>query len=106
MRLTGWNGASVRQGEAFVFDKTVLYASEDFFEVFSFPLLRGEAASALAEPHTVVLTESAAAQFFGDADPLGQTVTVDENTELTVTGIAADPPDRNRSRKRFRWSLI
>jgi len=92
VRLGVWNGASVRQGDTFVFDEQVLYASENFFEVFSFPLLRGDAATALAEPNTVVLTASAAAQFFGEADPLGRTLTIDEDTEVTVTGVAADPP--------------
>jgi putative ABC transport system permease protein len=67
-------------------------ADPSFFEVFDFELLRGDPATALEDPHSLVLTESAADVLFGEADPLGETVTYDDGTDLTVTGVVADPP--------------
>ena len=65
-----------------------------FFNMFSFPLLRGEAL--LADPSTVLLTETAAAKYFGTGDPIGKTITIysDQTYKkpLTVTGIVKDPP--------------
>jgi putative ABC transport system permease protein len=67
------------------------YADAGFFETFSFPLLRGDAATVLDGTYDLVLSETAAASLFGDADPVGQTVEYDGQT-LTVTGVMADVP--------------
>ncbi|MDX1532140.1 MAG: ABC transporter permease, partial [Rhodothermales bacterium] len=68
-------------------------ADPTVFEVFDgFELLRGDPATALADPHSLVLTERAAGALFGAEDPLGQTVTYGGGADLTVTGLMADPP--------------
>jgi putative ABC transport system permease protein len=72
-------------------------ADDGFFEAFSFPLLRGDAATALDGKYTLVLTETAATSLFGNADPVGQTVQYDD-FDLTVTGVMADPPDNSHLR--------
>jgi putative ABC transport system permease protein len=63
-----------------------------FFNMFTFPLLKGDAHTALQSPNNIVLREEFAKRLFGDADPLGQTVRVDSNAVFTVTGIAKEPP--------------
>ena len=81
-------------GQAFG-EVDLLSASEGFFDVFSFPLIAGEAETALAAPNAVVLAESAARRIFGEAEALGQTILVGEGetaAELTVTGVTSDPP--------------
>ncbi len=73
----------------------VLFADSTFFEMFTFPLVRGDAATALDEPNAAVISASMARALFGEADPLGQTLETDvsdEPTPLTVTGVMADPP--------------
>ncbi len=73
----------------------VLQTDAAFFEAFTFPLARGDAAEVLAAPDGAVLTASAARTLFGDADPVGQRLLVeryDEPTPVTVTGVAADVP--------------
>ncbi len=70
-------------------------AGPDFFDVFDFPLERGDRVTALADPHAVVLTASTATTFFGREDPLGQTLDIrlqDEVQTFTVTAVAEDPP--------------
>jgi putative ABC transport system permease protein len=69
-------------------------ADSGFFETFSFPLLRGDPARVLDGKYNLVLTEHVAGAFFGDADPVGQTLQWDDLT-LTVTGVMADVPDNS-----------
>lgn len=78
-----------------------LYVDPGFFDVFSFPILRGNLRSPLPDAHSVVLTASTAAALFGDEDPVGQTV-IFNNSTYTVTAVAADVP-LNSS---IRFSLI
>jgi putative ABC transport system permease protein len=80
-------------------DKTVpisgLWASQEFFKVFSFPLISGDPATALRNPYSVVLTETSAKKLFGDEDPLGKTVTSSSNnppTQYIITGVMKDVP--------------
>jgi len=68
-----------------------LYADEYFFNVFSYPLVRGVAATALKQPNSLVITETTAKKLFGEVDAMGQTLTID-TTIYTVTGVAADIP--------------
>ena len=62
------------------------------FDMFSLPLLRGDPKTALARPHTLVLTESLARRLFGESDPIGQVVWVNEEFDCEVTGIVGQPP--------------
>ena len=70
------------------------FASEDFFNVFSIPLIRGDASS-LGRPGTVMLSESAAAKYFDAEDPLGKMLDLRGLFDLEVTGIFADIPDNS-----------
>ncbi|MDN5202362.1 ABC transporter permease [Fulvivirgaceae bacterium BMA10] len=69
-----------------------MWATEPFFDIFSFQMLKGNPATALKEPNTMVLTESAARKIFGDKDPLGKSILRNKDEEFTITGIVADPP--------------
>ncbi|MCG8309039.1 MAG: ABC transporter permease [Cytophagales bacterium] len=68
------------------------YVSEEFLEMFEFPLIYGDASVVLDDPSSIVITESTAKAFFGDTDPLNQVIRVDDKGELKVTGILRDPP--------------
>lgn len=77
--------------------------SEHFFDVFSWTFLKGNSASAINDPSSVVLTQSAAKAIFGDADPIDKTITVvEESRNLKVTAVIADPPDNSS----FQFGLI
>ena len=69
----------------------------EVFEVFDFPLLQGDPATALERPRSVVLTQTAAQRYFGSDDVLGEEVLVtgglaEEELTYTVTGLMADVP--------------
>jgi putative ABC transport system permease protein len=69
-----------------------LYASEDFLQTFTFPLLSGNPATALQEPFSLILTESVAEKFFGAQNPIGQMMSLADVGEFKVTGLMADSP--------------
>ena len=62
------------------------------FDMFSLPLLRGDPKTALTRPHTMVLTEPLARRLFGESDPIGQGVRVNEEFDCEVTGIVGQLP--------------
>jgi len=64
----------------------------DFLKMFRYPLLQGNAASVLADPYSIVLTEGTAKALFGKEDPRGKTVRFDNKNDLKVTGIMKDLP--------------
>ena len=78
-------------------DEEILLVDPAFFEVFDFPLLRGDAATALTERNSVVLGHEMAQRLFGGADPLGQTLSLvspdwGRAEDFTITGVAAPVP--------------
>ncbi|MFA6111138.1 MAG: ABC transporter permease, partial [Candidatus Latescibacterota bacterium] len=86
--------ALLRSGDQVVQEQG-LYADPGFFELFTFPLIQGDPATALAAPGSVVITRRLATKLFGPADPLGQALFLSHQgtgADFTVTGVAADPP--------------
>ncbi|MBX2814850.1 MAG: ABC transporter permease [Saprospiraceae bacterium] len=76
-------------------EKNILYVDSNFLEVFSFPLLKGDPASVLDQPESILLTETAAIKYFGAEEPVGQILQLDAETRLSVTGVLADPADQS-----------
>jgi len=81
-----------------IFSETPLAADPNFFQVFSFPFVRGELDLAMQNPRSLILTQTAAFKLFGDEDPIGKIVTANNRTPLEVTGILQNIP-RNSSFK-------
>ncbi|HMB91065.1 MAG TPA: permease prefix domain 2-containing transporter, partial [Rhodothermales bacterium] len=91
VRFQRFQGALAYQDNLFN-ESQMFFAEASVFDVFTFPLVRGNPETALSEPNTVVLTESAAARYFGEADPMGEVLTLSDTLAFTVTGIARDVP--------------
>jgi putative ABC transport system permease protein len=72
--------------------KDVIFADSSIFDIFTFPLISGNADWALSEPFTMVLTESASGYLFGDENPIGKVLKYNGQYNFKVTGIAKDPP--------------
>src|SRR5258708_11555164 len=62
----------VRYKDAKYREEHVCFADSNFFSFFSYPLLKVDAQTALKEVNAIVLSESAAKKYFGDADPMGE----------------------------------
>ena len=81
--------------EAGAFMEDGLLARASFFDVFSFDVLSGDAATALAGPDRMVLTESLARSLFHDEDPVGERITYlwnERERDMEITAVVADPP--------------
>jgi putative ABC transport system permease protein len=70
----------------------LLFADEAFFEMFSFPLLKGDPANVIAEPNSVVISEAVVRKYFGDEDPMGNSLDFDGNVLVKVTGVMREMP--------------
>lgn len=70
----------------------IRYVDETFFDIFSFEMISGDPASALAEPNSVVITEEIADKYFGAENPMGKTLIFEDSLSLKVTGITAEIP--------------
>jgi putative ABC transport system permease protein len=87
-------------GDAKLGDKVIplngFWATEEFADVFSFEVLRGNPKTMLFEPNSIVLTDESAEKIFGDTDPMNQTFTLKPNYGdeeiFKVTGIIKKPP--------------
>jgi ABC-type antimicrobial peptide transport system permease subunit len=66
--------------------------SEEFLEMFQFPLIEGNAEQVLDDASNIVITESTAKALFGNEDAMGKIIRVDNQHDLTVTGILKDIP--------------
>lgn len=86
------------------FRTDMLFAGDSFFDLFSFPLLLGERATALKDPYSVVLTSEYAKKLFGEANPLGESVLVD-NAVYKVTGVMSDFPENSSFKADFLLSF-
>ncbi|MEO6167274.1 MAG: ABC transporter permease, partial [Chitinophagales bacterium] len=87
-------------GEKSIYEKGN-FADPAFFEIFSIKFLKGDPATAFSQIQSVVITEKMAKKFFGDDDPLGRNLMINNEKECTVTGVMQDLP-RNSSLK-FEW---
>ncbi|MGH7493751.1 MAG: ABC transporter permease [bacterium] len=105
-RLQNSSGV-LRSSEDKATRETVFFADQDFFRMFSFPFVHGDAASALASKSVVVLSEAAAQRYFGEASPLGRTLSVsfgDRFEDFIVSGVVKKMP--SNSSMQFDFMLL
>ncbi len=79
-----------------------IWADSSFFDFFTYKLILGENNTALAEPHTVVLTESTALKYFGRLDVIGTILEFEDFTPYKITGVCEDPTDNAH----FRFDIL
>lgn len=96
-RMT-WPGKRLIRYENEKVEPGGLYVDSAFFELFTFPLAKGDITSALNDPYSIVITKKVAQGLFGNDDPIGENVTVtdnDQEEQLKVTGVLEDIPDQS-----------
>jgi putative ABC transport system permease protein len=91
-RFGYWRKQLVTYGDKSFNEPNYRNADPDFFTMFSFPLLRGNPETVFDNPYSVILTETTARKYFGQEDPLGKTLTVNNTYDIVVTGIVKDVP--------------
>ncbi len=71
----------------------IFYVDGDFFKIFPFQFIFGNPDNSLDKPNSVVLTKKTAYRYFGNINPVGQSLFIDENKTCEITGIIEDIPD-------------
>lgn len=79
-------------GQTRYLEKGYAFADAQFPKIFDYDWLSGNAGTALSDPNSVVLTQAMATKYFGDKDPMGQLIRLDNEYTLKVTGVIKDPP--------------
>jgi ABC-type antimicrobial peptide transport system permease subunit len=96
-RVLTYNNALIslpgeKEVKKFQEDDGVAYAEPAFFDIFRFPLIRGDHNAALTEPNTALITQKIAKKYFGAEDPIGRIIRYNNQTNFRVTGVLRDIP--------------
>lgn len=87
----------IRKGEIKFQEKNSLMADSTLFRIFDFPLVAGNKNTALNEPMSIVLSQTAAKKYFGSANPMGQQVQLTGAAiNATITGVMKDIPENSQ----------
>jgi putative ABC transport system permease protein len=101
-RLQG-RGKGIISYEDKLFEESRIYhADPDLFRVFTIPAVRGNPETWLEAPFSMVVTEEIAQKYFGEEDPIGQTIKMDNRHTYTITGIVQKMPENSH----FKFSMI
>lgn len=84
----------IKKGNEFIRENNVAHVDSTLFDVFTIPVIAGDAKTALNEPNTVVISESAAKKYFATTDAVGKNIETDDNgsTLYKVTAVIKDIP--------------
>ncbi len=110
--LANWNDSYLfTAGDKRIVKNEAAFTDPEFLSIFSFPLLKGDAKTALENPNSIVLTEKFAKQLFDDRDAFGETITLSQtgfSVPFTVTGILKDLPSNTDFHFEFllSWKFI
>ncbi|MFH1944745.1 MAG: ABC transporter permease, partial [Acidobacteriota bacterium] len=85
----------VRYGENQFYESGLAMADPPFLTMFSFPLVKGDPAQVFRQINSMVLSESMVKKYFGDEDPIGKTLRLENMFDLIVTGVMEDVPENS-----------
>ncbi|MBS1661954.1 MAG: ABC transporter permease, partial [Bacteroidetes bacterium] len=105
-RLRNYGLQRVSFGDKTLREDNLAFVDSNFFEVFTIPLVKGNARSALSRPNSVVITKRTAKKYFGEADPIGKVLDFKDGHEsFTVTGLIDEVPETSHFHFDFFASL-
>ena len=96
------NSTLISFGDQKYYEEDLIYADSGFLKVFSFKLIQGDPETALSKPYSMVLSEETARKYFGNEDPVGNMIKMNDEEDFTVTGIIEDCPENSH----FSYGLI
>jgi putative ABC transport system permease protein len=92
VRLNNAGDILVKKGNDNIQDHNAVFADSTFFKVFTASMLAGDPATALNEPHSIVIDETTARKYFNSTDVLGKTLYIDNTVYCKITGVYKDFP--------------
>ena len=82
----------IRFGDREFYEDRIYWTEPSLFDVFTIPLLKGNPETALEGQYKAVISESMARKYFGDVDPMGEVMRLDNTYSFTITGVMEDFP--------------
>lgn len=104
VRLLDNNGL-LRYGEQTFNEENMFFAEANVFRVFSFDIVSGNPDQALVNPFSIMFSRPMAEKYFGRENPIGKTVRIDSQFELTVTGVFEPLPAQSHFHPNFLLSF-
>ena len=101
VRIQSFQPYVVRYGEKTFVESRFLFADSTFFSLFTFPLIEGDAHSALNAPGKIVISRSMEKKYFGDGQALGKLLRVGGTRDYVVSGVALDAPANSQIQFNF-----
>ena len=88
-----------------IFNESGALVDDDFLKMFTFPLIKGTPETVFASRDSIVITERMAAKYFSSEDPIGQSLLINNETKLMVTGLLKDVPSNSHLQFDFLASM-
>ena len=104
-RIFPGHGMIVQYKEQKFNESTTAFVDADLLRIFSFKFKFGNAETALEQPETIVISEKAAQKYFGNENPIGKLLTLNNDDKFTITGVFEDMPHNSHFRYDFLISL-
>src|SRR6185312_16317136 len=95
VRIKNAGANHVKKGATDILENKIAFADPSLFDVFTLPMIAGSPATALAEPNSIVLTETTAKKYFNSTNIVGKTLTFNDNALFKVTGVIKDIPTQS-----------
>ena len=86
-----YGGGVIRYDDISIKEDNIFNADQSFFEMFSYPLVKGDRQTALKEPNTAVVEEKTAQKYFGSENPIGKRIRFGNTEEYEITGVLKSP---------------
>jgi putative ABC transport system permease protein len=87
------------------YEERLFYTDASVFEMFTFPLVKGNPEIALKDPYSLVLTQRMADKYFSGENPVGQTLTIDNEHDYQITGVLREIPRNSHIKFDFLASI-
>ncbi len=100
-RLESPRRATIKIGNKTFIEEGICHGDNSIFEVFTFPSISGDLQTSLIEPFTTVITKSIAQKYFGEINPIGETLEIN-NSPYRITGVIEDIPHNSH----FRFNIM
>jgi putative ABC transport system permease protein len=106
VRIYDRHTRKVRKGSEIFNEQGVVAVDSNFFDFFSFPLIKGDPKTVLIKTNTMVISEKIANKYFPDQDPINQYLRLDESSDFLITGVMEDMPPNSHFHFDFILSVV
>ncbi|MCP4727313.1 MAG: FtsX-like permease family protein [bacterium] len=105
VRFTRITRTIVKHENESFYENSIWYVDPNFLTFLTFNMISGDPYTALSKPNSIVLSKKTAIKYFGDEDPVGKSLTLNNEVDVIITGVVEDPPSNSSIQYDFLVSL-